>query len=808
MVRARAEGRSQDRPVAGQRAGPVRGRAVRAPVGRLVGRTRELRAIRQLVSGARLVTLTGPGGVGKSRLAQCLADELSDVFPDGSHFVDLAELQNPHPWVPFDDVEAIAQTVAASLTVWDRPSTPTLTMLSEYLAHRRTLLVLDNCEHLLPACTVLVDRLLSACPELRILAISREPVGIFGEITYVVPPLAVPDSEALPTSQLSRYASVQLFVDRAEAAMPDFRLTDRNQAAVAEICRRLDGLPLAIELAAVWVRVLSPEQIVERLTDRFALLTRGSPAGPDRQRTMRACLDWSFGLCSAEEQRLWARLSVFAGSFELDAVQGVCADDRTAPDLISSLASLVERSVVVRDDSDSAARYRMLETIRAYGEDKLRDYGEHELLHQRHRDWYVELVRRAHDEWLTGRQVYWLGRLDRERAALRSAAEFSLGQQDGAEAILRIAVTVPALYWSARGLFGAVRLWLDRALSNVGSPTPLRARALLLDGLLTMLQGDLPAGSRLLDEADQIARSCDAATQTGYATFVRGVRHAMQGELTTALALLEQASMMLSTAGDSEQEAALAALFALGTVAVLDDDLESAAAAFKEMLEMTEPRGEMLYRSRATWGLGLASWREGDPAQGAALITDSLAHIRDAGLHDQFGIAACLEVLAWTAAEQSDLRRAAALFGAADTLWNQIGTPLAVLTPLAHVRRAYAEQARAQLGASAYDNAVRRGGRLSTQDRLAYALRERTQLPPVSSELTPLTPRERQVTELVAQGLTNKQIAAQLVISRRTADSHVEHILMKLGLTSRVQIAARYARRDADQPTDKGDRPL
>jgi len=299
--------------------------------------------------------------------------------------------------------------------------------LCDHLAPRCMLLVLDNCEHLLPAGAALVNALLHACPDLRIVATSREPLGLTGEVTYPVPPLPIPDPDPSPGQDVAACDSVALFVARAEAVQPGFRLSADKLAEVVDICRRLDGLPLAIELAAARLRVLTAGQISARLTDRFALLGNGGRNVPDRQHSLRNCIDWSYELCDKPERRLWARLSVFSGSFELDAVEGVCAgEDLVASDLLDLTAALIDKSILSREDRGPVVRYRMLETIRAYGQDRLRADGEYAVLLRRHRDWHEELAERANNEWIGDRQAYWLDRLYQEHAELRQAVDAAL----------------------------------------------------------------------------------------------------------------------------------------------------------------------------------------------------------------------------------------------------------------------------------------------------------------------------------------------------------------------------------------------
>ena len=367
----------------------AKGRALPAEFTRFVGRRRELAEVKRLLSGSRLVTLTGIGGVGKTRLALRAAADLSSAFRDGVHLVELADLRDP---------ALLRHTVAGAMGLREQASDRQTSFLVEYLAPRQVLLVLDNCEHLIDGCAALAGELLRGCPQLRILATSGQSLGVSGENVVLVPSLAMPDPDGPPPTPktLEQYEAVTLFVERACATVPTFAVTEQNCAAVAALCRGLDGIPLALELAAVRLRALSPAEILDRLSSRYVLLTRGDPTAPARQQTLRASMDWSWELCSAQEQSLWSHLAVFTGGFELDAVEGVCSDEHLPPAaVLDVVASLVDKSVLGREECGSHVRYRMLETIRQYGQEKLEEQGELDTCRRRHRDWYAELAARA-----------------------------------------------------------------------------------------------------------------------------------------------------------------------------------------------------------------------------------------------------------------------------------------------------------------------------------------------------------------------------------------------------------------------------
>jgi predicted ATPase/DNA-binding NarL/FixJ family response regulator len=774
-----------------------------------VGRRRELGEVKRLLAHARLVTLTGVGGTGKTRLALRAAAEVRRAFPDGVWFVDLTQLPDPGPLArEVEDSGALACLVMSTLGLHDGGGVPTLRRLTDHLADRQALLVLDNCEHLLPACSVLVETLLRACSALRIVTTGRESLAVAGEVLFAVPSLPAPRPGGRRNlAGVDRYEAVALFATRAQAVEPSFDLTADNRAAVAEICHRLEGLPLAIELAAARIRVLAPEQLLNRLADRFTLLGPGSRGGPARQRTLRACVDWSFDLCSRPERMLWARLSVFVGGFELDAVEGICADEALpAEDLLDLVAGLVDKSVIARDDEghNEQARYRMLETVRDFGQEQLVQAGEREALRRRHRHWHQQLVTQAATEWISERQAYWMARLIREHPNLRAVVEYCLAEPGQAEAVLYIAVNLPGLYWWSTGLFGEGRRWLDLALAQATAPTALRARALLLNGLMAITQNQAEVGLRLLDEGEILARELDATVEIARAAFMRGQFWLFRGDLPAAIKAFESTRDILSILPQQGSvpslELRLGQLNALGVAAAMAGDHDRADACFQELLPITEALGEHRYRSNALSGYAMSTWRRGRMKETVTLLESSLRLKQSPGSTDRYGTARSLEVMAWAVADQRQYRRAATLLGAAETLWTEIGASVSTFGYLIGQHEACERQTRAGLGDPAFTDAFTQGQALSYDDAIGYALNQQRQpaKPPPAGTSTPLTRRERQVADLIAQGLPNKEIASALVISQRTAESHVEHILTKLGFTSRGQAAAWVAAEHTD----------
>ncbi|HEY2578775.1 MAG TPA: NB-ARC domain-containing protein, partial [Streptosporangiaceae bacterium] len=407
-----------------------------------VGRRRELTEVRRLLASSRLVTLTGIGGVGKTRLALRAAAALHRAFRDGVWLVQLDQLR---------DEALVAQAVTAALGLQDRAGHDPAAALAEYLAGRQVLLVLDSCEHQLDAVAKLADVLLRAAPGLRVLATSRELLTMTGETVLAVPPLPVPEAgRPLTAAEVGVFPAVRLFAERAAQLVPGFAVTEANVAAVAGICRRLEGLPLAIELAAARLPVLSLEQIDARLGRWPGLLTGGDRTQPARQRTLRASIAWSYDLCSRAERLLWDRLSVFAGGFELDAVEGICTDAQlSAADVLELVGGLAGKSILITAHRDGVARYRLPDPLRGYGLERLLDSGEYNTLRRRHQDWHEQLARRADSDWLSPRLTEWAARLHREHANVNAAQDFCHAEPGGAEAGLRLALSVWIFYyWS------------------------------------------------------------------------------------------------------------------------------------------------------------------------------------------------------------------------------------------------------------------------------------------------------------------------------------------------------------------------
>ncbi|WP_431971816.1 protein kinase domain-containing protein [Nocardia sp. bgisy134] len=753
-----------------------------------VGRRVEMSEVKNRLATSRLVTLTGTGGVGKTRLALRAATRARGDFADGVCLVDLAEVS---------DGSLLVDVMAATLGVRDESARPLREVLIEVVSSREALLVLDNCEQIVEAVAELVEALLRTCPDVRVLATSREPLNIAGEAVLRVLPLTVPDPHRKPMLLgLPRFDAVTLFIERAAAAVPGFELDEDNSAAVAEICAHLDGLPLAIELAAARMRTLSPQQVLARLVDRYTLLTRGSRTAPTRQQTLQWCIDWSYQLCTPVEQRLWARLSIFAGSFDLDAIEQICGIARTAdsePDAseqnaLDALSSLVDKSILIREASGAVVRFRMLETLRAYGWQRLHGSGEYEDLRRRHRNWYQQLALDAETEWVSDRQPEWLARLDREQPNLREALESCLSEDSDEAAVAGLRTTAALFeFWSFRGLYGEGRSWLDRILAHPRAQSiPHRVGALCVDSQMAALQGDFESARTLLAQGRTVAEQAPAAAAEARIAYAEGILALTSGEPVNATAAFER--VVEASTSNRAGTRYISALMFLAWAYELRGETTRAIELYRQVLSLTEVLGELHYRSGALRGLGVAAWQQGERFQARKLLEEALRVNRR--LKSPYVIAFSLAALAWTVADDSDAERAAVLLGAAEGLWPAGSNVRRVFPNLARFHDECERATRHALGARGFDSAFRRGHEMGMDAAVAYALGEPTGMTPASNLFAKLTKRERQVADLVARGLSNKQIAAELVISQRTAQGHVEHILTKLGFTSRAQIAA------------------
>ncbi|WP_345430323.1 ATP-binding protein [Actinoallomurus vinaceus] len=742
-----------------------------------VGRRQEIDTVRRVLSESRMVTLTGPGGVGKTRLALKVADCLQRVFPDGVWFIELASLDRP---------ELLVHAIVEALEIRDRSSRPPFEVLTEHLDGSRTLIVLDNCEHLVQACAVLADALLTAVPELRILATSRQPLTIFAERTLAVPPLALPGGNGRPLATATSDA-MRLFAERAQAVVPGFAVTDENRDAVERICQRLEGIPLALELAAVRLRVLSAHELLDRLDDRFRLLTTRSQTVLPRHQTLRALVDWSHALCDEKERLLWARISVFNGGLDLAAAEAVCAGDGIAEEeIVDLVAGLVEKSVLTREEGPSAVRYRLLDVIREYGRERLAESGQEATLRRRYRDHYRRLAADACANLFGPSQVEWFTRLRADHPNLRAALEHHHADPDDAATGLSMATDL-LYHWISSYYLGEGRDWLEQGLAACPRPDAVRARALWTCGWIAIIQGDLDAAESMLEESRAIGQRLGLTSVQGYVALYTGMIAVSRDQAEAAIACYREAVAKHRTTGDLA--GLVLSLMRLALAYSLRGESERAVAAAEEGIAECDAHGEGWHKAYTMFALGVEVWRQGDLRRAASLEQESLRF--NHALDDRLGVAVAEEVLAWIAATGGNHERAALLIGIRRRTWQAIRAPLSGYGNLVPYHDECEARVRAALGDEAFGATVRRGASMPDDEALAYALEQPSPSsgPPGAAPDSPLTRRETEVARLVAKGMSNRQIATALVVAERTAEGHVERILHKLGFHSRTQIA-------------------
>lgn len=748
---------------------------VPAEVTTLIGRKRDTAEVRRLLSEARLVTLTGAGGCGKSRLAIRVASELRRAFTDGVWLVDLATVSDP-ALLTYAVSEGLGLAARDDETVYG------------FLRDREVLLVLDNAEHLVDACAALVDRALRTGPGVRVLCTSRQVLGIPAEYVWDVAPLGVPEpGVAYAAGVAARYPAVTLFAERAVAVHPEFVLDAGTWPTVAEICRQLDGLPLGIELAAAQMRTHSLAQLA---TGLFRSL-RVRHAVPARHRRLDSAFDWSFALCSPGEQLLWQRLSVFTGTFELGAAEYVATEVHDGVTALDLVAGLVEKSVLCREEPNGGPpRYRLLETVRRYGLNRLRaTYGgaEEQRLRERHRDWYIDLAERLDTDWFGPRQGEWVRRMHAESGNLRMALEGASGTTR-----LRLAAAM-RFSWYASGAWSEGRYWLEHALPD-GAADLTHLRGLLTYAMIAMLQGDRWTAEKASREAVALAGRLGDPWWSERAAGVLGTHLLLAGDLSGALLVLGPAEDALARRTPTDQLDVLV-LTSLGSALCHAGDPERGALLSARGIAACRAAGDRWNLAYALVGAALPATRTGRLDEAAGYLAESLRLRRD--LDDLVGMAGSLEQLAWLAAQRGDHERAARLLGASGHGWELLGQPLYGSSLWLRGREECADRCRQALGETRFSALLAAGGELPTAQAVRYALDEPEPVDDgTGSEPLPLTPRERQVAELIATGLSNQQIATRLVTSPRTAESHVQNILRKLGFTSRAQVAAWVTRQN------------
>ncbi|MFI6095717.1 ATP-binding protein [Lentzea sp. NPDC051213] len=659
-------------------------------------------------------------------------------------------------------------------------------MLS-FLRDKELLLVLDNCEQLGEACGLFASEVLSSAPNVRILATSRHTLGVPGESLLTVDPIAVRGIHVVRPED--RGDAVKLFEDRAKAVLPSFEVDAQNHELVTRICTRLDGMPLAVELAAVWVRTLTLRSLLDRLDDRFSLLSRGRPATPSRHQTLRAAVGWSYDLCTPSEARLWAWLSVFAGGFTLDAAEqvGTFPDADGTEDVLDLVASLVDKSILVRDGDSVTTRYRMLEMIRQYGLHELTLLGEETLARQRHLDYFTRMAEEADQEWLGPNQLNIAARTRREHANLRAALEFSLADGTRVTAGATLAANLE-YYWVNCGHFGESATWMDRLLRHQ-LPTDLRLRVLWISVYGATALGYMDKAAATSVDAVALARTHGDPVLLGNALAGQGGSALAQGDYLRAEEIYSECLESYASAGHVSCNVILTYL-AKGMAAGFRHQADIAEEMALRAIELAEAHGERCVKSYALYTLALAEWR-------TERLPAALQHAR-AGLAikhqfaDILGQALLVELCAWIVGTIGDNPLAATLLGIADRIWFRVGgAPMLDSETWQQPHRECEKQARAALGDKAFTAAFDKGVALMID--LPHAIEfvlgaEATDVRP-EAHASVLTRREAQVATLVAEGATNKAIASELQISRRTVEAHVDHILTKLGFSSRTQIA-------------------
>jgi predicted ATPase len=724
----------------------------------LIGRENEVADICQRLSSpeVRLLTLTGAGGTGKTRLGLQAAAELTEEFEDGVFFVSLAAIRDP---------QLVVSAIAGTLGVKEECGQPLLESLEYYLHEKRMLLLVDNFEQALEAAPM-VSEMLSSAPNLKVLATSRIPLGLYGEHEYAVSPLALPDPGRPPSvERLTQYEAVRLFVERAQAAKADFSVTNENAPAVAEICYRLDGLPLAIELAAARIKLLTVQAMLARLGNRLKLLTGGARDLPERQRTLRGTMEWSFELLEEGEKVLFGRLSVFAGGRTLEAIEAICDAEGELPvDVLDGVASLVDENLLKQEEGvGREPRFVMLETIHEFAREKLEVSGEAGELRRHHAQYFLALAEEAEPAVEGAQQPLWLERLEEEHANIRAALSWSLRQGNDAELALRMGAAIGE-FWYLRGYWNEGRRWLEEALAKAGrTPTAARARALQrvswlafqqgeLDraeeaseeglrmegvelfrtgggdstaadlqrmlGIVIGARGELERATELLQKSLILSRETGSLRGMALSLFILGGAWRERGDLERATQLLEEALTMFRELGDQALIASV--LTHLGFTFLFQGDLERAKAPSEEAAAMFREQKHLSYLSDALSNLGWVALLRGDSERARALYAESLGLKREVG--DKLVTPEVLEGLASVAGARGEAERAARLFGASEVLREVMGVPPE--PPESALQEPYLAAARSQLDEVVWQEAWAQGQAMTLEEAISYALEE------------------------------------------------------------------------------------
>jgi len=673
-----------------------------------VGRTRLLANLKRHLGESRLVTVTGIGGVGKSRTVLRLAHQVRSLYPDGVWFADLARLQ---------DAGMVRHTIASALGIADQSSRAESETLAEWVGERDMLLIIDTCEHLVQGCAELVHELLEAAPNLKVLATSRQSLHLPYEQVVPVPPLQVPDDD--PMENLFTNESVQLFTARAVAVEPDFVLDEDNIHAVAELCRRLDGIPLAIELAAVRLRALSVEQILGLLTDRFSLLAGASRTALPRHQTLRAAIGWSHELCEPAERLLWARLSVFAGDFELDAARFVCSDDRLPSEDITDLVTgLVEKSILLIQSNHAGVRYKLIDTLAEYGEEWLEKLGQAQHMRHKHLQYYLTLATRSEDAWSGPRQIYWFIRMRQEHDNVRLALEHALRTPGETQLALTLLSSLWFM-WVCCGFVREGRRYLERALEANPVPSKERCKALWVLSYVRSAQGDSVGALEAAETCSTEAVRVGDSRAVILASKMQGTAALLQGDLQKASALLGVA-IEFNTDNKELNPGLLPAIVELSLVLSSQGEVEEAESLLQDCLQVCRERGELWVGSYAQWAMAMTKLATGRPDEALHSAREGLRIKRH--FHDTLGTLLALETTARVLVARDQDRAAAVLLGALKHNWKSAGLPMLGSPFLTADHDQCVKECQKALGDKSFWAAFEEGCRLDLDEASALAL--------------------------------------------------------------------------------------